>query len=350
METATGRTRAKHGEGLPKWDESKQQFSQHIGYSFNEDRKRVRRQWNFGKDFREACARSSEAWKAWAGVKNEVWPSVRPHFEVMLPDYDWSRPVWPEKWMLTECNLRLEDLQSQVQQKLAESQSLDRQIQEVSGRIAAKRLRSATEFDPDAIAKFLAERGLVATPVETPSPAAVPVEVVSIADAKDVYLAGQKGRIGRAGGKGLKVRTYNTKSKNLHLALGLPTAKTAKPRVLGRSPIDTTRMLTSITSCTPPAPTDAATRTFSPKKYHSTNAMAATPPTTTPISLASMLTSFLVVHVHAPAGGRKARRRRLFATTDTLEKLIAALARIGDSSHPVSGYSSPAATGTPTTL
>ena len=44
------------------------------------------------------------------------------------------------------------------------------------------------------------------------------------------------------------------------------------------------------------------------------------------------------------------RSRRLFSTTLTLLNAIAALAMIGDSSHPVMGNSTPAATGTPTTL
>jgi hypothetical protein len=44
------------------------------------------------------------------------------------------------------------------------------------------------------------------------------------------------------------------------------------------------------------------------------------------------------------------RSRSEFATTLTLESDIAALASTGDSSHPVSGYSTPAATGMPTTL
>lgn len=46
----------------------------------------------------------------------------------------------------------------------------------------------------------------------------------------------------------------------------------------------------------------------------------------------------------------KRRNRREFASTETLESDIAALARTGESVHPVSGYSSPAAMGIPTTL
>src|SRR5262245_59493421 len=41
---------------------------------------------------------------------------------------------------------------------------------------------------------------------------------------------------------------------------------------------------------------------------------------------------------------------RLFVTTDTDEKAIAAPARMGESSTPQSGYSTPAATGISTTL
>ena len=41
---------------------------------------------------------------------------------------------------------------------------------------------------------------------------------------------------------------------------------------------------------------------------------------------------------------------RLFVTTLTLLKAIAALARMGLSSSPNAGYSTPAAIGTPTTL
>jgi len=44
------------------------------------------------------------------------------------------------------------------------------------------------------------------------------------------------------------------------------------------------------------------------------------------------------------------RSRRLFATTLTELNAIAALARIGDRSNPNAGYSTPAATGMPTTL
>jgi len=42
---------------------------------------------------------------------------------------------------------------------------------------------------------------------------------------------------------------------------------------------------------------------------------------------------------------RKARRRRLLSTTETLESAIAALATIGENSWPVSGYKAPAASG-----
>ena len=48
--------------------------------------------------------------------------------------------------------------------------------------------------------------------------------------------------------------------------------------------------------------------------------------------------------------GLKRRSLRLFVTTDTLEKDIAALAIIGDKSHPVNGYSNPAAIGIPMML
>jgi len=46
----------------------------------------------------------------------------------------------------------------------------------------------------------------------------------------------------------------------------------------------------------------------------------------------------------------KERSRKLFATTETLERLIAALAMIGESSQPVNGYRSPAAIEIPNTL
>jgi len=46
----------------------------------------------------------------------------------------------------------------------------------------------------------------------------------------------------------------------------------------------------------------------------------------------------------------KRRRRRAFATTETLEKLIAALAIIGFKRSPKTGYSAPAAMAIPITL
>lgn len=44
------------------------------------------------------------------------------------------------------------------------------------------------------------------------------------------------------------------------------------------------------------------------------------------------------------------RNRRAFAITDTELKLIAAAATIGFNNHPNSGYSTPAASGTPAAL
>ena len=48
--------------------------------------------------------------------------------------------------------------------------------------------------------------------------------------------------------------------------------------------------------------------------------------------------------------GFQLRSRKLFTTTDTLLKDIAAAANSGGSSQPVQGYNSPAASGTPTKL
>ena len=50
------------------------------------------------------------------------------------------------------------------------------------------------------------------------------------------------------------------------------------------------------------------------------------------------------------AGDARARSRRLFATTLTELNAIAALARMGLSSMPNAGYSTPAAIGMPMTL
>lgn len=46
-----------------------------------------------------------------------------------------------------------------------------------------------------------------------------------------------------------------------------------------------------------------------------------------------------------PRHNRLRRNLRLFATTDTLDNAMAALATTGDNVHPVNGYSTPAATG-----
>jgi hypothetical protein len=56
-----------------------------------------------------------------------------------------------------------------------------------------------------------------------------------------------------------------------------------------------------------------------------------------------------LIHLHV-AGSVKDLSRRLFVRTDTLDSDIAALAITGDSSQPVTGYSSPAAIGIPITL
>jgi hypothetical protein len=47
---------------------------------------------------------------------------------------------------------------------------------------------------------------------------------------------------------------------------------------------------------------------------------------------------------------RAVRSRRALAMTDTLDRLIAAAASIGDSSSPVNGYRTPAAIGMPSVL
>src|SRR4029453_10455941 len=58
-----------------------------------------------------------------------------------------------------------------------------------------------------------------------------------------------------------------------------------------------------------------------------------------------------VVLARARIGYRRMRRnRKAFAITDTQLRLIAALASIGESSRPNSGYSTPAAIGTPRAL
>lgn len=57
------------------------------------------------------------------------------------------------------------------------------------------------------------------------------------------------------------------------------------------------------------------------------------------------------VHIYAPClASLKDRSRKLFVKTETLERLIAALAMTGERSHPKNGYKIPAATGIPITL
>jgi hypothetical protein len=56
-----------------------------------------------------------------------------------------------------------------------------------------------------------------------------------------------------------------------------------------------------------------------------------------------------LIQLHV-ASSLKDLSRRLFVRTDTLDSDIAALAITGESSQPVTGYSSPAAIGIPITL
>src|SRR5690606_30051957 len=86
----------------------------------------------------------------------------------------------------------------------------------------------------------------------------------------------------------------------------------------------------TLISCTPEPATVARTASRAPKKYHRTKATAPAPRRATMISLVSM--AGLPDHA-----ARNRRSRRLLATTETLEKLIAALAMMGERSTPVKG-------------
>ncbi|CAN5333749.1 hypothetical protein BH23GEM2_BH23GEM2_06230 [soil metagenome] len=88
-----------------------------------------------------------------------------------------------------------------------------------------------------------------------------------------------------------------------------------------------------------------APRLSPPKKYHRTATIRITAPATTRISDPSIQAALPSI-----ADGRNRRSRRLFVTTDTLDNDMAALAMIGESSQPVSGYRTPAAMGIPITL
>jgi hypothetical protein len=246
MPTTTDQGRAKRGEGLPQWDNSKQQYTQQIGYCFDGRKRRVRKAWNLGKDWHEACAQAIDHRRAWTVVAEQVWPDLRPQVERALPDYEWSKPVWLEDWMITEGRRVHGDVARRLQEAQVKAAALAQEVEEVSGGIAAKRLKSAIEVDPATIAKYLAQQGLVVVPAHLPlGSIGGSGEDVTIAKAKDRYLAAEKARVGRGGGKGIKARSYNIKFKNLHLVLGLTTAK-GEPHVTGRTPIDTGRSLRSI--------------------------------------------------------------------------------------------------------
>jgi hypothetical protein len=94
-------TRAGHGDGLPPLEPSKQQYTQRIGYCFNAKRQRVRKMWNLGKDYLDACTQGIALRKTSDSVVvKQIWPTFSEDVRRVLPDYDWSKPVWPEPWML----------------------------------------------------------------------------------------------------------------------------------------------------------------------------------------------------------------------------------------------------------
>jgi hypothetical protein len=239
--------RASHRDGLPHFDDSKQQYTQKIGYSLNrKSKQRTRKTWNLGSDYHAACEAAITLRKTWDQiVVRQIWTDFSRQAQKMLPKYDWSKPVWPEEWMLVE-GMRVKDaLIDQVRQAQKQLESVSREFVEVGERVATQRIQSATELDPEIIEKYLAKKGLVAVPSNSPLGAPANVEEIAITEAKNRYLSQEKARIGRGGGKGIKVRTYNAKRKNLNLVLGLTTAK-SEPHVIGRTPIDVTRMLRCI--------------------------------------------------------------------------------------------------------
>jgi hypothetical protein len=228
--------RAKPGEGLPKWDQSKQQYAQRIGYCFDAAKRRIRKVCNLGKNFHAACARAIELRTGWDEVVAN-WSTRRPKALGPLAAYDWSKPVWLEQWMLAESEKFYDDVQLLTQQALVKHRRVEDEADQLSGQKAEEHLTAATKLDDQAVARYLARKALVTVSAESPFGTKASVEEITLLEAKDRYLKVTKARIGRGGGKGLKVRSYNTIFKNLHLVLGLTIAK-KKAKVEGRDPID----------------------------------------------------------------------------------------------------------------
>ena len=104
------------------------------------------------------------------------------------------------------------------------------------------RLHSAEELDPDAVAKYLAGKVLSSLLPPHLSPR---LKMSRSSPRRTITFPAKGGASDRGGGKGIKVRSFNTRTKNLHLAMGLSTAKN-KPRVTERKPLDAGRTIRSL--------------------------------------------------------------------------------------------------------
>jgi len=78
----------------PKWDATKKQFTQYIGYRMDQQaKKRKRRPINFGNKDTSAIWRSVAKQNEWNQIVQD-WSQISTKLATALKDYDWSKPVW----------------------------------------------------------------------------------------------------------------------------------------------------------------------------------------------------------------------------------------------------------------
>jgi len=141
-------TRAGYGEGLPQWDQSKQQYTKQIGYCFDDNKKRIRKVWNLGKDYLSACEAAIALRKLWEIIVVENWQTFRKNAEGLLPGYDWSKPVWQEAWMAEKATKNPAAVSTGLLKGQEELARICREMDAAKERIAALIIRSAKRMDP----------------------------------------------------------------------------------------------------------------------------------------------------------------------------------------------------------
>lgn len=215
------------------WHSGTNRWASSIGKKHSKKGDRVAAVWYFtgapGEPSAEVVADVVVKRREWAKIKAE-WPTLKAKLSENKPDLDWSKPVWYDPADLEDpANFVGEgDDPDVLKLELADAAHARTGMAVEDLALAAR--------SPNASAGTIAEQLRAAGIIRKEM--MIPIRTLSVREAMDEYLDGQKARVSLKAGKRIDVGSYNGTRRNLMLSLGLSCGKGDRAmRIKAASPL-----------------------------------------------------------------------------------------------------------------